>query len=142
MAKPILAKAWSFDAYTNEKIIVMSDITTIVKVNWSLVLLQILKAKISLERQSQGFSIPLSWLFKDFSLPPSDPDTLHKIKILNAQNVTEMRHKVQEINISLAGILKVNKEIGEELVVEKKPKSCKTRDPKPKRKLVLQSSDS
>lgn len=57
VAKPIIAKAGSFDVFTNEKFLVIAAIAGEIKVDWSSVLFQRLMAMISLERQSFGFAI-------------------------------------------------------------------------------------
>lgn len=102
---------------------------------------QILKAMITLEKQSHGLEIPLSRLFEDTGVDLSDPVTLNKHKTLNYQSVIALRPKGQTLNVSHSTMLKVKNEIEEEMAAAKKPtgekKSNKAPKPNKKKKLVL-----
>lgn len=58
MSKSLMVRAGSFDASTKEKFLVMAAITTVVKVNWSSIILNVLVDVI--EKRSIGFAIQLS----------------------------------------------------------------------------------
>lgn len=98
----------------------MTVVATAIKINWSSVLFQILKAIVSLERQSQGFYIPLSLLFEDVGVALIKTVILHNLKTLSAQNVFAFMPKVQALNIFPAGLLKVKREIKDALASAQK----------------------
>lgn len=119
VAKPILAKSGSFDACMIETFLVMTVIAIVINKNWSSLLFHILKAIVSLERQSQDFYISFSLLFEDVGIALRNPVIFHKLKTLSAQNVFAFMPNVQALNIFPAGLLKVEKEIKDDLALHK-----------------------
>lgn len=78
-----------------------------------------LKEIISTEKQSHDFCIPLSQMFKDVGVPLSDAVTMNKFKTLNAQTVIALRSKGHDMNIYLASLLEIKKEIRDEMSASK-----------------------
>lgn len=90
----------------------------------------------------------MSTLFEDFRIPLNEATTLHRYRKLNAQSIVSLSPKFQALNISLADMLVIKKEINEEL--EKTKKSSKvgvskvSKAPKTqaKRKFIIHESES
>ncbi|KZV50084.1 hypothetical protein F511_20587 [Dorcoceras hygrometricum] len=101
MAKTISVKAGSFDAITQEKFLMIAGITCGVKVNWNMILFNILKDMVTPgSRQAKGYAIQISLLLENVpNLELGEYSEFPSSKILTEKTV----HRYISLNDKVGG---------------------------------------
>lgn len=116
--KTILVKAETFDRLTKKKVQVMTAITSGTKIDWSIVLFNIMKEM--LQKKSTGFAVQISKMIKDVDFSFNTENDGSSVTMADANNVLDLRPKT-----IVSELTAVKKEIGDQQVDAQKQKMTK-----------------